>query len=111
MSEDLKYRPGGSLKLKGGDDSGKKKKQVILSINLEALSLNVLLIRSKRKNPSKVALTGNEPIKSDTLLKLTEGKDKPSKTQARDSPGAASGSQDNKTEAERRFEEAQRRRV
>jgi hypothetical protein len=70
--------------------------------------------RSKKKNPSKVALTGEEPIKSEALLKLKEAKD----SQARDgSPqaapsGSGSGSgTPKKTDAERRFEETQRRRV
>jgi hypothetical protein len=70
--------------------------------------------RSKKKNPSKVALTGEEPIKSETLLKRVEDKgDSARKAVARDSPSAGGSGSGTpvKTEAERRFEQAQRRRV
>ncbi|PVG03220.1 DUF1754-domain-containing protein [Serendipita vermifera] len=96
---DLQYRPGGALKLKGGDENGKKKK---------------ITIRSKKKNPSKVALTGEEPIKSETLLKLKEGKDARDRDSAQQAgtSGSRSGSGTPvKTDAERRFEETQRRRL
>ncbi|CCA67690.1 hypothetical protein PIIN_01517 [Serendipita indica DSM 11827] len=85
---DLQYRPGGSLKLKGGDDGGKKKK-------------------SKKKNPSKLALTGDEPVKSDALLKARESEDK----RGSPSAGGSGTATPVKTEAELRFEKIQRRRL
>jgi hypothetical protein len=71
-------------------------------------------VRSKKKNPSKVALTGEEPIKSEALAKRVEDKgDSARKAVARDSPSAGGSGSGTpvKTEAERRFEQAQRRRV
>ncbi|KIM34218.1 hypothetical protein M408DRAFT_325679 [Serendipita vermifera MAFF 305830] len=94
---DLQHRPGGSLKLKG-DDGGKKKK-------------------SKKKNASKLALTGEEPIKSEALLKRVKDDDetpvRKMQSSARDSPSAGGSGSGTpvKTEAERRFEETQRRRL
>lgn len=70
--------------------------------------------RSKKKNASKVALTGEEPIKSDALLKRVVNKDDSTrKAVSRDSPSAGGSDSGTpvKTEAERRFEQAQRRRV
>jgi FAM32A len=70
--------------------------------------------RSRKKNPSKVALTGEEPIKSEALVKRIEDKgDSTRKASTGDSPSAGGSGSGTpvKTEAERRFEQAQRRRV
>jgi hypothetical protein len=121
--DDLKFRPGGGLKFKGKDNDNKKKKKRYLS-TLISQGLPCSLCsryRSTTKNPSKVALTGNEPVKSEALLKLVDkdkdedkdkdtDKDTDGNTQSRNSPNP-SGSQRNKTDAERRFEKVQRKRV
>ncbi|KAG8759173.1 hypothetical protein FRC14_006498 [Serendipita sp. 396] len=94
MSSDLQYRPRGSLKLKGEADGGKKKK-------------------SKKKNASKLELTGEEPVKSESLLKRKEATEGPSAGGTSDSPSGTPGGSNTpmKTEAERRFEQIQRRRL
>lgn len=71
--------------------------------------------RSKKKNASKLALTGEEPIKSEALLKRNE-KERETETvksqvHESSSPGPAGPSVPIKTAAERKFEETQRRRV
>lgn len=59
-------------------------------------------------------MTGEEPIKSELLLKIVEGdKEKVAKSDTHDSPSGTPGGSSTpvKTDAERRFEETQRRRV
>ncbi|KAG8832470.1 hypothetical protein FRC17_001291 [Serendipita sp. 399] len=93
---DLQYRPGGSLKLKGEGEGGKKKK-------------------SKKKNAAKLELTGEEPIKTQALLKRKDAIEGTSAggAQRSDSPSGTPGgpSSSRKTDAERRFEQIQKRRL
>ncbi|PPQ97830.1 hypothetical protein CVT26_012940 [Gymnopilus dilepis] len=95
---DYDFRPGGSLKLKGGVAEGgivkkKKKKSKV-----------------KSDSPSKIQI----PDDVKDLLSVAEGSDslKSPSTSSRNSPALpGSGSSSRKTEAERRFEEVQRRRL
>ncbi|KDQ20328.1 hypothetical protein BOTBODRAFT_62631 [Botryobasidium botryosum FD-172 SS1] len=85
---DYDFRPGGSLKLKGGKDGSSKKK------------------KSKSKSEKKRI---EEQLKEKERVSEVR-KDRDS---GRDSPAASSskaGHDDNKTDAERRFEEVQRQR-
>ncbi|EIW87038.1 DUF1754-domain-containing protein [Coniophora puteana RWD-64-598 SS2] len=93
---DYNFKPGGSLKLKGSVQDGgivKKKK------------------KSKSKSTSDDAKRREREKVKELLLKDEEGspRDSPSGS-GRNSP-AVGGSNDRKTDAEKRFEEAQRRRL
>ncbi|KAF8913110.1 hypothetical protein CPB84DRAFT_1820565 [Gymnopilus junonius] len=95
---DYDFRPGGSLKLKGGVAEGgivKKKKK-----------------KSKVKSESSSKIQDLEDVKD--LLSPTEDSDtfKSQSTSSRNSPALpGSSSSTRKTEAERRFEEVQKRRL
>ncbi|KZO95986.1 DUF1754-domain-containing protein [Calocera viscosa TUFC12733] len=89
---DYDFRPGGSLKLKGGDAGGKKKK------------------KSKTKETMKESLLKGKARESEGLS------DEPTSSAVEDVDADADAPtrekkkrDDNKTEAERRFEERQRR--
>ncbi|VDB86585.1 unnamed protein product [Peniophora sp. CBMAI 1063] len=85
MSDAYDFRPGGSLKLKGADGAGKKKKS-----------------KSKSKSSAKDELL-QPPPKSSSPVPTSSG---------RESPAAGSSkTADKKTEAERRFEATQRKRL
>ncbi|KAF5312664.1 hypothetical protein D9619_002859 [Psilocybe cf. subviscida] len=89
---DYDFRPGGSLKLKGGVAEGgivKKKKK-----------------KSKPKSDPPTEEQSSSSLAED-LLSQVDDKDKGS---SRNSP-ALSGSSSRKTDAERRFEEVQKRRL
>ena len=113
---DLSFRPGGALKLKGG--GGEKKRWVSTGHRPLAHSLD-----RKKRSKAKEALVGKEVNKSKALTNALIGEDKASKatrTQSKEespAPGTstpiavASSSGRAKTDAERRFEEIQRRRV
>ncbi|KZT52517.1 DUF1754-domain-containing protein [Calocera cornea HHB12733] len=89
---DYDFRPGGSLKLKGGDGGGKKKKK---SKTKETLKESVL--KGKARESSGLS---DEPVSS-ALEDAEATVDEPR--------GGKKREDDNKTEAERRFEERQRR--
>ncbi|KAH7908003.1 hypothetical protein BJ138DRAFT_1091930 [Hygrophoropsis aurantiaca] len=97
---DYDFRPGGSLKLKGGVKDGgvvKKKK------------------KSKSKSTSKSEVDAERDRVKELLFAEdinTEGRSPSASGSGRNSP-AASGSKanDRKTDAERRFEEVQKRRL
>jgi protein FAM32A len=90
MSDAYDFRPGGSLKLKGVKEGGVKKKK-------------------KSKSSSSKSSKDQERLKE--LLQEEMG-GSPSGS-GRNSPAAtsASGAKDNRTEAEKRFEETKRRRL
>ncbi|KAI8968153.1 hypothetical protein BD414DRAFT_528414 [Trametes punicea] len=100
MSSDYDFRPGGSLKLKGGVTDGgivKKKKKS----------------KSKDKEKEKSASPGEERLKAlERAIKEEETRASSPSGSGRDSPAAVGmSSGDRKTAAERRFEEAQRKRL
>ncbi|KAI0361427.1 DUF1754-domain-containing protein [Trametes cingulata] len=96
MSSDYDFRPGGSLKLKGGVTDGgivKKKK------------------KSKSKDKEKAASPGEERVKAlERAIQEDEAKTASPSGSGRNSPAVASTSE-RKTAAERRFEEVQRKRL
>ncbi|KAN0100312.1 hypothetical protein V8E55_000296 [Tylopilus felleus] len=93
---DYGFRPGGSLKLKGGVAEGG-------------------IVKKKKKSKSKSKLDDVKELDRERVKELLSSEDISS------TPGSASGSNraspslssknDRKTDAERRFEEAQRRRL
>ncbi|KAI0639588.1 DUF1754-domain-containing protein [Trametes polyzona] len=98
MSSDYDFRPGGSLKLKGGVTDGgivKKKKKS----------------KSKEKEKEKAASPGEDRVKAlERAIKEDEAKVVSPSGSGRNSPAVASSS-DRKTAAEKRFEEVQRKRL
>ncbi|KAI0673315.1 DUF1754-domain-containing protein [Trametes maxima] len=96
MSSDYDFRPGGSLKLKGGVTDGgvvKKKK------------------KSKGKDKEKAASPGEDRLKAlERAIQEDEAKAASPSGSGRNSP-AATGTGDRKTPAEKRFEEVQRKRL
>ncbi|KAI0778362.1 hypothetical protein BD413DRAFT_508652 [Trametes elegans] len=95
MSSDYDFRPGGSLKLKGGVSDGgivKKKK------------------KSKSKDKEKAASPGEERMKALERAIQEDTKTSSPSGSGRNSPAIASAS-DRKTAAEKRFEEVQKRRL
>lgn len=91
---DYDFRPGGTLKLKGGVAEGgivKKKKK-----------------KSKPKSEASTKAEDLERMKD--LLSQTDDKETTTAGSGRNSPALASSSS-RKTEAERRFEEVQKRRL
>ncbi|KAI0652029.1 DUF1754-domain-containing protein [Trametes meyenii] len=96
MSSDYNFRPGGSLKLKGGVTDGgivKKKK------------------KSKGKDKEKATSPGEDRVKAlERAIQEDETKAASPSGSGRSSPAIASAS-DRKTAAEKRFEEVQRKRL
>ncbi|KAI0801089.1 hypothetical protein C8Q74DRAFT_1240255 [Fomes fomentarius] len=94
---DYDFRPGGTLKLKGGVTDGgivKKKK------------------KSKSKDKGKAASPEEDRVKAlERAIKEDEAKAASPSGSGRNSPAVASGSSDRKTAAERRFEEVQKKRL
>ncbi|KAH9898218.1 DUF1754-domain-containing protein [Cubamyces lactineus] len=100
MSSDYDFRPGGSLKLKGGVTDGgivKKKKKS----------------KSKDKEKEKAASPGEDRVKAlERAIKEDEAKSVSPSGSGRNSPALVSSSSgDRKTAAEKRFEEVQRKRL
>ncbi|KAI0734998.1 hypothetical protein C8Q76DRAFT_710591 [Earliella scabrosa] len=99
MSSEYDFRPGGSLKLKGGVTDGgvvKKKK------------------KSKSKDKEKAASPDEDRVKAlERAIQEDAAKSASPSGSGRNSPAVASGSSssDRKTAAERRFEEVQRKRL
>ena len=95
MSDAYEFRPGGSLKLKGGGEKKKKHK-------------------SSSQKSSKQAILGDEPVAKAKPIETKEKSDSPAPSGSRhESPAGASSSKpsgSNKTAAELRFEETQRKR-
>ncbi|KAI0756828.1 DUF1754-domain-containing protein [Daedaleopsis nitida] len=96
MSSDYDFRPGGSLKLKGGVTDGgivKKKK------------------KTKSKDKEKAVSPDEDRVKAlERAIKEDEAKSASPAGSGRNSPAIA-GSSDRKTAAERRFEEVQKKRL
>ena len=103
MSDAYDFRPGGSLKLKGADGGVKK---YVLSLHLYSMVEIDILCRKKHKSKSK-------PSAKDELLQPPPKSSSPVPTSSgRESPAAGSSkTSDKKTDAERRFEATQRKRV
>lgn len=109
---DYNFRPGGSLKLKAGVSEGGVKKYVCFWL-LARLYPDIFHSCRKKKKSEKSKL-------KDKVKELEEARDSPAGDEGsevatptksgRDSPAAGSSSE-RKTDAERRFEEVQRRRV
>ncbi|KAI9065917.1 DUF1754-domain-containing protein [Trametes coccinea BRFM310] len=100
MSSDYDFRPGGSLKLKGGITDGgivKKKKKS----------------KSKDKEKEKSASPGEDRVKAlERAIKEDEAKLGSPSGSGRNSPAVASTSaSERKTAAEKRFEEIQKKRL
>lgn len=121
---DFAFRPGGSLKLKGDDSS---KKYVTLSAFCTTSKARVLTLhihRKKKKSKAKEQLTGKETIPSKAITERLLAKDDGAGSggSGRDSPVAGGSStprtadtgappKKEQTDAEKRFEEIQKRRV
>ncbi|KAF8604108.1 DUF1754-domain-containing protein [Ceratobasidium sp. AG-I] len=94
MSDAYDFRPGGSLKLKGGGEKKKKHK-------------------SSSQKSSKKAILGDEPVAKAKPTETEDNRDSPAASGSRhESPAATSSSKPatSKTPAEIRFEETQRKR-
>ncbi|KAH9858014.1 DUF1754-domain-containing protein [Lenzites betulinus] len=100
MSSDYDFRPGGSLKLKGGVTDGgivKKKKKG--------------KSKDKEKDKEVARSAGEERLKAlERAIEEDESKVASSAGSGRNSPAIA-GTSDRKTAAEKRFEETQKRRL
>ena len=109
MSE-YSIRPGGSLRLKGGvAEGGIVKKYVLHSWSVQ-LCINKYT-RKKKKKPKIVILTEDDRDAVEALpFQEEEGDNVPSES-GRSSPPVSSSSSSRKTDAEKRFEAAQERRV
>ncbi|OJT10059.1 hypothetical protein TRAPUB_13415 [Trametes pubescens] len=98
MSSDYDFRPGGSLKLKGGVTDGgivKKKKKS----------------KSKDKDKERAISPGEERLKAlERAIKEDDGNGGTPSGSGRNSP-AIVGTSDRKTAAEKRFEEVQKKRL
>lgn len=112
---DYDFRPGGSLKLKGGvADGGIVKRCVSFVLIIQCTSQISRKKKSKSKsNPQSDSAKDRERERVKELLfkedaELAIGSASGSN---RDSPAIPGNNNDRKTDAERRFEEAQRRRV
>ena len=111
---DYDIRPGGSLKLKGVIEGGVKK-YAFFSQNLQCDCLiKVQLFRKKKseKSKSKIEKLREKERISESLLQHDQSQDVSTSAggSGRNSPSVG-GSKGSKTEAERRFEEIQKRRV
>ena len=102
--------PGGSLKLKGGvAEGGIVKKWVIHSWSVQ-LCINKYARKKKKGKRKKEIFTGDDPVEAPSSLFQGEGDEGHVPSSGRNSPSVSSGSS-RKTEAEKRFQEAQKRRV
>jgi len=111
---DYSHRPGGSLKLKGRvADGGVKKKYetfVHLIISIRPNTNQLLRKKKSSKSQDKQKNTEDEtkdPVKEPERIRS----DSPAGSSGRNSPAASSSRPDRKTQAEKRFEEVQRKRV
>jgi len=106
------FRPGGSLKLKGVAEGGIVKKCVPI---LSSLGFAELSCRKKKKSKSSTKSESTEKqLDAEKLKELLKSEDlvQTSSGSGRDSPSIVGGSSaPRKTEAEKRFEEVQRKRV
>ena len=107
---DYSHHPGGSLKLKGGvKDGGIKKKYGSCSF-YNVYSREYLRKKKSFKSQDKeknVEHEGKDPVKEPERIRS----DSPAGSSGRNSPAASSSRPDRKTQAEKRFEEVQRKRV
>jgi protein FAM32A len=104
MSE-YDIRPGGSLKLKGGvADGGIVKKKYVLQYPILPHSQRT----SRKKSKSKTDKGGQRERERERVRQLLENAGGSPSGSSRNSPAIGG---DRKTDAERRFEEAQRRRA
>lgn len=113
---DYDFRPGGSLKLKGGvAEGGVVKKLVHFGFRtFITIADPGLLAYRKKKSKSKTTISakGEGPEVSKDLASQIDIKDESPEGSGRGSPAlAGSSSSSRKTEAEKRFEEVQKRRV
>lgn len=107
---DYDFRPGGTLKLKGGvAEGGIVKKCVSMTSQRSACSISTRKKKkSKTKSDSTVKNQDSERVKD--IVSLSNDSDNALSGSGRNSPAIA-GSSSRKTEAEKRFEEVQKRRV
>jgi protein FAM32A len=106
---DYDFRPGGSLKLKGGvAEGGIVKKWVVYHNDCFPC---LFIRRKKKKSKVKSELSNGQDLKAvEDLVSKTDDKDNSASGSNRNSPALAASSS-HKTEAEKRFEEVQKRRV
>ena len=110
---DYSHRPAGSLKLKGVvADGGIKKKYGFLRFMVFIHANTDQPLRKKKSSKSQdkeknVERDKEDPVKEPERIRS----DSPAGGSGRDSPAASSSRPDRKTQAEKRFEEIQRKRV
>jgi protein FAM32A len=111
IMSDYSHRPGGSLKLKGGvADGGIKKKYDSYLFYIHANTDQLLRKKKSSKSQDKeknVEHERKDPVKEPERIRS----DSPVGSSGRNSPAASSSRPDRKTQAEKRFEEVQRKRV